>query len=102
LAYAAREDDPAPLVAVIFQAHKRIGYDWKRAKKIMDGDNRDIAIFMVTQMLNTCSTIIIQGVDGKNIIPSVFKSMGIVVSFFRTRWSNILSRITKCHEPNTA
>ena len=51
----------------------------------MDGDNRDIAIFMVTQMLNTCSTIIIQGVDGKNIIPSVFKSMGIVVSFFRTR-----------------
>ena len=27
LAYAAREDDPAPLVAVIFQAHKRIGYD---------------------------------------------------------------------------
>jgi len=80
LAYAAREDDPAPLVAVIFQAHKRIGYDRKRAKKIMDGDNRDIAIFMVTQMLNTCtcSTIIIQGVDGKNIIPSVFKSMGIV------------------------
>ncbi len=77
LAYAAREDDPASLVADIFPAHKRIGYDKKTAEKIMDGDNRDIAIFIVTQMLNTCSTIIIQGVGGKNILPSVFKSMGL-------------------------
>ena len=45
----------------------------------MDDDNRDIAIFIITHMLNTCRAIIIQGVDGKNILPSVFRSMGLVV-----------------------
>jgi hypothetical protein len=44
LAYAAGEDDPTPLVADIFPAHKRIGYDKKTAVKIMDDDNRDILI----------------------------------------------------------
>jgi hypothetical protein len=29
-------------------------------------------------MLNTCRAIIILGVDGKNIIPSIFRSMGLV------------------------
>ncbi len=71
LAYAAGEDDPTPL-------DKRIGYDKKTAVKIMDDDNRDIAIFIITHMLNTCRAIIIQGDDGKNIIPSVFRSMGLV------------------------
>ena len=46
LAYAARKDDPTPLVADIVPAHKRIGYDIKTAVKIMDDDNRDIAIFI--------------------------------------------------------
>jgi hypothetical protein len=78
LAYAAGEDDPTPLVADLFPAHKRIGNDKKTAVKIMDGDNRDIAIFIITHMLNTCRTIIIQGDDGKNILPSVFRSMGLV------------------------
>ena len=32
LAYATREDDPTPLVADVFQAHKRIGYDKKHDK----------------------------------------------------------------------
>jgi hypothetical protein len=48
LAYAAGEDDPTPLVADIFPVHKRIGYDKKTAEKIMDDDNRDIAIFIIT------------------------------------------------------
>jgi hypothetical protein len=78
LAYAAGEDDPTPLVADIFPAHKRIGYDKKTAVKIMDDDNRDIAIFIITHMLNTCRAIIIQGDDGKKILPSVFRSMGLV------------------------
>ena len=78
LAFAAGEDDPTPLVADIFPAHKRIGYDEKTAEKIMDDDNRDIANFIITHMLNTCRAIIIQGVGGKNILPSVFKSMGLV------------------------
>ena len=46
MAYAAGKDDPTPLVADIFPAHKRIGYDIKTAVKIMDDDNRDIAIFI--------------------------------------------------------
>ena len=46
--------------------------------KIMDDDNRDIAIFIITKMLNTCRAIIIQGDDEKNILPSVFRSMGLV------------------------
>jgi hypothetical protein len=78
LAYAAGEDDPTPLVADIFPAHKRIGYDKKNSVKIMDDNNRDIAIFIITHMLNTCRAIIIQGDDGKNILPSVFRSMGLV------------------------
>jgi hypothetical protein len=44
----------------------------------MDDDNRDIAIFIITHMLNTCRAIIIQGAEGKNILPSVFRSMGLV------------------------
>jgi len=55
LAYAAREDDPTPLVADIFPAHKRISYDKKKVVKIMDDDNRDIAIFIITHMPNTIS-----------------------------------------------
>ena len=78
LAYSAREDDPTPLVADIFPAHKRIGYDKETGMKIMDDDNRDIAIFIITHMLNICRAIIIQGVDGKNILSSVFRSMGLV------------------------
>jgi hypothetical protein len=78
LAYAAGEDDPTSLVADIFPAHKRIGYDKKTDMKIMDDDNRDIAIFIITHKLNTCRAIIIQGDDGKNILPSVFRSMGLV------------------------
>jgi hypothetical protein len=78
LAYAAREDDPTLLVADLFPAHKRIGYDKKTAVKIMDDDNRDITIFIIAHMLNTCRAIIIQGVDGKNILPSVFRRMGLV------------------------
>jgi hypothetical protein len=79
LAYAAGEDDPTPLVADMFPAHKRIGYDKKMSVKIMDDDNKDIiSIFIITHMLNTCRAIIIQGDDGKNILPSVFRSMGLV------------------------
>jgi hypothetical protein len=78
LAYAAGEDDPTPLVAGIFPAHKRIGYDKETAMKIMDDDNRAIDIFIITHMPNTCRAIIIQGVDGKNILPSVFRCMGLV------------------------
>ena len=44
----------------------------------MDEDNRDIAIFFITHMLNTRRAIIIQGVDRKNILPSIFRSMGLV------------------------
>ena len=78
LAYADKEDDPTPLVADIFLAHKRIVYDKKTSVKIMDNDNRDIDIFIIIHMLNTCRSIIIQGVDGKNILSSVFRSMGLV------------------------
>jgi hypothetical protein len=76
LAYAAGEDDPTPLVADIFPAHKRIGYDEKTAVKIMDEDNRDITIFIITHMINTCRAIIIQGADGKKMPPSVFLPRG--------------------------
>ena len=82
LAYAAGEDDPTPLAADLFPAHKRIGYDKKVAVKIMDDDNRDIAIFIITHMLYTCRAIIIQGADGKNILPSVFRSMGLECTHF--------------------
>ena len=61
----------------IFPAHKRIGYD-KETAVIMDDDNRDIAICILTHMLNTCRAMFIQGYDGKNILPSVFRSMGLV------------------------
>jgi len=77
LAYAAGEDDPTPLVADIFPAHKRIGYD-KETAVIMDDDNRDIAICILTHTLNTCRAMFIQEYDGKNILPSVFRSMGLV------------------------
>jgi hypothetical protein len=77
LAYAAGEDEPTPLVADIFPAHKRIGYD-KETAAIMDDDNMDIAICILTHMLNTCRAMFIQGVDGKKILPSVFRSMGLV------------------------
>ena len=60
LAYAAGEDDPTPLFADIFLAHKRIGYNKQTSVKIMDDDNRDIAIFIITLMLNICRAIIIQ------------------------------------------
>ena len=94
MAYAAGEDDASPLVAVIFPVHKRIDYNKKMAMKIMDDDNREIAIFIITHMLNTCRAIIIQGVDGKNILPSVFKSMGLVGVILSDKMS---SRITKGH-----
>ena len=55
LAYAAGEDDPTPLVANIFPAHKGIGYDKQPAVKIMDDDSRDMAIFIITHRLNTQS-----------------------------------------------
>ena len=66
------------LLRDIVPAHKRISYDEMTAVKIMDEDNREIAIFIITHMLNTCRDIIIQGVDGKNILPSVFKIMGLI------------------------
>ena len=75
LAYAAGEDDLTPLVAAVFPVHKRIGYNNKTAVEIMDNDNRDIAVFILTRMLNTLRAIIIQGLDAKNILPSVFKRM---------------------------
>jgi hypothetical protein len=78
LAYAARKKDPIPLVADIFPAHKRISYNKETAEKIMDDGNRDIAIFIITHMIMTCRAIIIQGYDGKKILPSVFRSMGLV------------------------
>ena len=78
MAYAARKNDLIPRVADIFPAHKRIGYNKETAAKIMDDDNRDIAIFIITHMIMTCRAIIIQGDDGKKILPSVFRSMGLV------------------------
>jgi len=44
----------------------------------MDDNNRDITIFIITHMLNRCRALIIQGLDAKNILPSVFKRMGLV------------------------
>ena len=44
----------------------------------MDDDNRDIAIFIITHMINTCRALIIHGLDAKNILSSVFKRMGVV------------------------
>ncbi len=44
----------------------------------MDDNNRDIAIFIITHMRNTCRALIIQGLDVKNILLSVFKCMGLV------------------------
>jgi hypothetical protein len=97
LAYAAREDDPTTLVADIIPAHKRIGYDEKRAVKIMDEDNRDIAILIITHMLNTCRAIIIQEVDGKNILPSVFRSMGLVGVILSDKMIQHLVPDYSCH-----
>ena len=65
-------------VNTVYPLHKRNSYDEKTAVKVMDDDNRDIAIFILTQMLNTCRAIIIQGAEGKKMLPSVFKSMGLV------------------------
>jgi hypothetical protein len=74
LAYAARDGDPTLtlIVADEFLAHKRIRYNNKTAVEIMDDDNRDIAFSILTLMLNTCRSIIIQ------VLPSVFKCMGQV------------------------
>ena len=74
MAYAARDDDPTLtlIVADVFPAHKRIRYNNKTAMEIMDNDNRDIAFSILTLMLNTCRSIIIQ------VLPSVFKCMGLV------------------------
>ena len=97
LAYAAGEDDPTPLVADIFPAHKRIGYDIKTDMKIMDDDNRDIIFFIITHMLNTCRAIIIQGYDGKNILPSVFRSMGLVGVILSDKMIKHLVPDYSCH-----
>jgi hypothetical protein len=97
LAYAAGEDDPTLLVADIFPAHKRIGYVKKTAEKIMDDDNRDIAIFIITHMLNTCRAIIIQGDDGKKILPSVFRSMGLVGVILSDKMIQHLVPDYSCH-----
>ena len=98
LAYAAGEDDPTPLVADMFPAHKRIGYDKKMSVKIMDDDNKDIiAIFIITHMLNTCRAIIIQGFDGKNILPSVFRSMGLVGVILSDKMIQHLVPDYSCH-----
>jgi hypothetical protein len=96
LAYAAGEDDPTPLVADIFPAHK-IGYDKERAVKIMDDDNRDIAIFIITHMLNTCRAIIIQGDNGKKILPSVFESMRLVGVILSDKMIQHLVPDYSCH-----
>ncbi len=98
LAYAAGEDDPTPLVADIFPTHKRIGYDKKTAVKIMDDNNRDIVIFTITHMLNTCRALIIQGLlDAKNILPSVFKRMGLVVVILSDKMIKHLVPDYSCH-----
>jgi hypothetical protein len=97
LAYATGEDDPTPLVADIFPAHKRIGYNKKTSVKIMDDDNRDIAIFIITHMLNTCRAIIIQGDEGKNILPSVFKRMGLVGVILSDKMIKHLISDYSCH-----
>ena len=96
MAYAAGEDDPTPLVADIFPAHKRIGYDKKTDMKIMDDDNRDIVFFIITHMLNTCRAIIIQGYDGKNILP-VFRSMGLVGVILSDKMIKHLDPDYSCH-----
>jgi len=106
LPYAAGEDDPTQLAADLFPAHKRDGYEKKTAEKIMDDDNRDrdIAIFIITHMLNTCRALIIQRLDAKNILPSVFKRMGLVDVILSDKMIKhlVLSRITCVVEPNTA
>ena len=90
-------DDPTPLVVDLFPAHKRIGYDKKTAVKIMDDDNRDIAIFIITHMLTTCRAIIIQGDDGKNILPSVFRNMGLVGVILSDKMIKHLVPDYSCH-----
>jgi hypothetical protein len=86
LAYAAGEDDPTPLV----------GFDKKTDMKIMDDDNRDIVFFIITHMLNTCRAIIIQGYDGKNILP-VFRSMGLVGVILSDKMIKHLDPDYSCH-----
>ncbi len=39
---------------------------------------RDIAPFILTHMINTCRAVIIQGLDTKNILPSVL--VGVILS----------------------
>ena len=63
----------------------------------MDDDNRDIAIFIITHMLNTCRVIIIQGFDGKNILPSVFRSMGLVGVILSDKMIQHLVPDYSCH-----
>jgi hypothetical protein len=85
------------LLRDIVPAHKRIGYDEMTAVKIMDEDNREIAIFIITHMLNTCRDIIIQGVDGKNILPSVFKIMGLIGVILSDKMIQHLVPEFSCH-----
>jgi hypothetical protein len=84
LKYAAREEDPAPLVADVFPAHKRIGYGKNTALEIMD-------------MLNTCKAFIIQGLDAMNILPSVFKRMGLVGVILSDKMIKHLVPDYSCH-----
>jgi hypothetical protein len=90
-------DDPTLLVVDLFPAHKRIGYDKKTAVKIMDDDNRDSDIFIITHMLTTCRAIIIQGDDGKNILPSVFRNMGLVGVILSDKMIKHLVPDYSCH-----
>jgi hypothetical protein len=39
---------------------------------------RDFASFILTHMINTCRAVIIQGLDTKNILPSVL--VGVILS----------------------
>ena len=65
-------------VASVFDGLKPGQRRLVHAMKIMDDDNRAIDIFIITRMPNTCRAIIIQGVDGKNILPSAFRCMRLV------------------------
>ena len=48
-------------------------------------------------MLNTCRAVIIQGVDGKNILPSVFKSMGLIGVILSDKMIQHLIPEYSCH-----
>ena len=64
----------------------------------MDDNNRDIVIFTITHMLNTCRALIIQGLlDAKNILPSVFKRMGLVVVILSDKMIKHLVPDYSCH-----